>query len=152
MLRLNVISPSKGSKRVKKRICRGIGSGFGKTGGRGHKGHKSRSGYKMCAGFEGGQTPLHRRLPKFGFRSIKKMMYQVISLSDISTIPEKIIDVDVLKRYNIIKNKVRLVKIIMPGEIKNPVVICNLLLSKGVREAIQNIGGCIRGGSNNKSI
>lgn len=146
LLRLNSIFPSKGSKRVRKRVGRGIGSGFGKTSGRGHKGHKSRSGYKARVGFEGGQTSLHRRLPKFGFVSRKNIIFRVIKLSDISRIPENTIDSDVLKRYNIVKNKVKFIKVIMSGEIKRPIVVQNLIVSKGVKKAIKDAGGYVEGG------
>lgn len=150
MLKLNSIFPSKGSKRAKRRVGRGIGSGFGKTGGRGHKGQKSRSGYKNNSSFEGGQTPLHRRLPKFGFKSRRNIQYKVISLNDISKIPENTIDYHILKRYNIITNRIKFVKIIMSGEIKKPVVISNLLLSAGARRAIENAGGHVKGGGSNR--
>lgn len=147
MLKLNSISPAKGSKRVKKRVGRGIGSGFGKTGGRGHKGHKSRSGYKTRIGFEGGQTPLHRRLPKFGFKSCTTKIPKVITLSDLSRIPENMIDLDVLKRYNVIKNKIKLVKVVMSKTINKPIMIRGLRVSKGTKKAIQDAGGYIEGGN-----
>lgn len=140
---LNTISPSRGSKHFSKRVGRGIGSGLGKTGGRGHKGQKSRSGGKVRLGFEGGQTPLYRRLPKFGFVSRKAMVTQEIRLSDLSRISDKIIDLNVLKTYNIIRNKIKFVKIIMSGEIKQPVTIRKLRISKGARTVIQSIGGQI---------
>ncbi|URJ23592.1 50S ribosomal protein L15 [Blochmannia endosymbiont of Camponotus sp. C-003] len=142
-MHLNTISPSKGSKHLSKRVGRGIGSGLGKTGGRGHKGQKSRSGGKVRLGFEGGQTPLYRRLPKFGFVSRKAMVTQEIRLSDLSRISDKIIDLNVLKTYNIIRNKIKFVKIIMSGEIKQPVTIRKLRISKGARTVIQSIGGQI---------
>lgn len=148
MLQLNSIFPAKRSKFNKKRVGRGIGSGFGKTGARGHKGQKSRSGYKKRIGFEGGQTPLHRRLPKFGFFSRKNILSKIIKLSDISWIPENFIDFNILKKYNIIKKKVKFVKIIMSGEIKKPIVVRNLLVSKGAEKAIRDAGGYIEGGSN----
>ncbi|URJ24637.1 50S ribosomal protein L15 [Candidatus Blochmanniella camponoti] len=140
---LNTISPSRGAKHLSKRVGRGIGSGLGKTGGRGHKGQKSRSGGKVRLGFEGGQTPLYRRLPKFGFISRKAMITQEIRLSDLSRISDKVIDLNVLKTYNIIKRKIKFVKIIMSGEIKRPVTIRKLRVSKGARTAIQSIGGQI---------
>lgn len=142
-MHLNTISPSRGSKHFSKRVGRGIGSGLGKTGGRGHKGQKSRSGGKVRLGFEGGQTPLYRRLPKFGFVSRKAMVTQEIRLSDLSRISDKIIDLNVLKTYNIIRNKIKFVKIIMSGEIKQPVTIRKLRISKGARTVIQSIGGQI---------
>ncbi|URJ30945.1 50S ribosomal protein L15 [Blochmannia endosymbiont of Camponotus sp.] len=146
---LNTISPSKGSNRLSKRVGRGIGSGLGKTGGRGHKGQKSRAGGKIRLGFEGGQTPLYRRLPKFGFTSHKAMVTQEIGLSALSCIPNpgKIIDINVLKTHNIIKKKIKFVKIIMSGEIKRPIILhSSLRTSKGARIAIQAIGGQIKKG------
>ncbi|AAZ40850.1 50S ribosomal subunit protein L15 [Candidatus Blochmanniella pennsylvanica str. BPEN] len=140
---LNTISPSRGSKHLSKRVGRGIGSGLGKTGGRGHKGQKSRSGGKVRLGFEGGQTPLYRRLPKFGFISRKAMVTQEIRLSDLSRVSDKVIDLNVLKTYNIISRKIKFVKIIMSGEIKRPITIRKLRVSKGARAAIQSIGGQI---------
>ncbi|WP_159714550.1 50S ribosomal protein L15 [Blochmannia endosymbiont of Camponotus nipponensis] len=144
-MQLNTIYPSKGSKCLKKRVGRGIGSGLGKTGGRGHKGQKSRSGGKVRLGFEGGQTPLYRRLPKFGFVSRRAMVTQEVRLSDLSCISDKIIDINVLKTYNIINNKIKFVKIIMSGEIQSPVIIDSFLrVSKGARTAIQSVGGQIK--------
>lgn len=143
MLRLNTIAPAKKSKRVRKRVGRGVGSGLGKTGGRGHKGQKSRSGYKIRIGFEGGQTPLHRRLPKFGFVSNKSHHIKEVTLSDLSRIPEKIIDSKILKKYNIIGNKIKSVKIIMSGKIEKPITIRNLCVSKGAKDAIKTAGGNI---------
>lgn len=142
-MRLNTISSSKGSKSVKKRVGRGIGSGFGKTCGRGHKGQKSRSGGKIRLGFEGGQTPLYRRLPKFGFISYKNKVTQEIKLSSLSKLSENIIDLNVLKKYNIIKKKIKFAKIIVSGEIKRPVIIRKLRMSKGAMNAIKATGGKI---------
>lgn len=147
MLRLNTIASSKSARRIKKRVGRGIGSGLGKTGGRGHKGQKSRSGYKIRIGFEGGQTPLHRRLPKFGFVSNKFNFIKEIRLSDLSKIPENIIDLTVLKKYNIIGNKVKFVKIIMSGKITKPITIRNLCISQGAQAVIESLGGHIESGA-----
>lgn len=142
---LNTIAASKGSKNKKKRVGRGIGSGFGKTGGRGHKGQKSRSGGKVRLGFEGGQTPLYRRLPKFGFTSCKNQVTQEIRLSSLFKLSENIIDLNVLKKYNFIGKKIKFVKIIMFREIKpcRPIIIRKLNVSKGVYHAIKAIGGRI---------
>lgn len=140
---LNTISASKGSKNIKKRIGRGIGSGFGKTGGRGHKGQKSRSGGKVRLGFEGGQTPLYRRLPKFGFMSCKSQITQEIRLSDLSKISENVIDLDILKKYNFIGKKIKFVKIVASGTIKHPITIRNLKVSRGAYNIIKEIGGKI---------
>lgn len=143
MLRLNTIAPSKKAKYMRKRVGRGIGSGLGKTGGRGHKGQKSRAGYKIRIGFEGGQTPLHRRLPKFGFVSRTFNMTQEITLSDLSRIPEDVIDINVLRKYNIIGNKIKFVKIIMSGKIKKAIIIRDLHVTRGARDAIKSVGGTI---------
>ncbi|ADV33612.1 50S ribosomal protein L15 [Candidatus Blochmanniella vafra str. BVAF] len=149
-LQLNNISSSQGSRCLKKRVGRGIGSGLGKTGGRGHKGQKSRSGCKIGVTFEGGQTALHRRLPKFGFTSKKKMMTKAITLLDLSRISENLIDLNVLRKNNIIGNKIRFVKIIMSGKINRAVVIRNIRISKGAKTLIQVAGGRIEREENSK--
>lgn len=143
MLRLNTIKSPKKAKFSKRRVGRGIGSGVGKTGGRGHKGQKSRTGCKIGIGFEGGQTPLHRRLPKFGFVSKKFNITKEITLSELSKIPEFVIDCSVLKKYNIIGNGIKFVKIIMSGKITKPIKIRNIRVSKGARTAIEIAGGCV---------
>lgn len=140
-MRLNTICVYKNSKNLRKRVGRGIGSGFGKTCGRGHKGQKSRSGGKVRIGFEGGQTPLYRRLPKFGFISRKAQFTKEIKLSDLSNISERIIDLQILKKCNIVKKKIKFVKIVMPGEIKYPIIIRKLKVSGGVYNIIKSIGG-----------
>ncbi|URJ25287.1 50S ribosomal protein L15 [Candidatus Blochmannia ocreatus (nom. nud.)] len=143
---LNTLYPAIGAKHKTKRICRGIGSGLGKTGGRGHKGQKSRSGGRIHIGFEGGQTPLYRRLPKFGFSSLKSTITQEIKLSNLSKIKDKIIDLHALKKHKVIKKNTKFVKIIMSKKsIKFPVVICNLRISKGAKMAIYAAGGKIQG-------
>lgn len=142
-MRLNTIFAYKGSKSTKKRVGRGIGSGLGKTGGRGHKGQKSRSGGKVRLGFEGGQTPLYRRLPKSGFISHKSQITQEIKLSDLSKISENLIDLNILKKYNLISKKIKFVKIIASGSIQRPITIRGLHMSKGVFNAITEIGGKI---------
>lgn len=144
MLRLNTIAVFKKAKHVKKRVGRGIGAGGGKTGGRGHKGQRSRSGCKINIGFEGGQTPLHRRLPKFGFLSCKSRSTQEVKLSNLSCISESVIDLNVLKKYNIVNRRIKFVKIILFGKINRPVTIKNLRLSQGARDAIEEAGGTIK--------
>lgn len=142
---LNTLSNSLNSRKVKKRICRGVGSGFGKTGGRGHKGQKSRTGGKIRRGFEGGQTPLYRRIPKFGFVSKKKILTQEVRLSDLIKITEKIdITLDVLKKFNIVKKSIKFVKIIQSGCIYKPVVVFGLKVTKGARANIELVGGIIK--------
>lgn len=143
---LNTFSVAFNKKKNKKRICRGIGSGFGKTGGKGHKGQKSRSGGKIRRGFEGGQTPLYRRIPKFGFISRKNKKTAEIRLSELSKIPNLLkIDLKILKKFNLIKKNIKYVKIIKSGILKNSVIILGsqLKLSKGVRFYIESIGGVV---------
>lgn len=142
---LNTLSGSLNQKKCKKRICRGIGSGFGKTGGRGHKGQKSRTGGKIRRGFEGGQTPLYRRIPKFGFISKKQIITTEVRLSELSKIKETTeITLNVLKKFNIVKKTIKFVKIIKSGHILFPVVISGLKVTKGARISIQSAGGCIK--------
>ncbi|WP_075432431.1 50S ribosomal protein L15 [Buchnera aphidicola] len=142
---LNTLSRSLNHKKYKKRICRGIGSGFGKTGGRGHKGQKSRTGGKIRRGFEGGQTPLYRRIPKFGFVSKKQIITAEVRLSELAKIKEKTeITLNILKKFNIIKKTIKFVKIIQSGHLCFPVVISGLKVTKGARISIQSVGGFIK--------
>ncbi len=142
---LNNLSPSSGSKKNKKRLGRGIGSGFGKTAGRGHKGQKSRSGSSINRGFEGGQMPLYRRLPKFGFKSRKKNNTAEVRLFQISELSTNIISLQTLKEQNIVNKNIKYVKIILSGEIKVPLILRGLRVTQGVRTAIENYGGKIEG-------
>lgn len=144
-MHLNSLSPSYGSKKNRKRLGRGIGSGFGKTSGRGHKGQKSRSGGSINRGFEGGQMPLYRRLPKFGFRSRKKNITTEVRLSQISQLSTNIIDLNTLKEQNIINKNIKYVKIILSGELKVPLILRGLRITRGARIAIENNGGKIEG-------
>ena len=144
-MHLNSLSPSFRSKKNRKRLGRGIGSGFGKTSGRGHKGQKSRSGGNINRGFEGGQMPLYRRLPKFGFQSRKKNMTTEVRLSQISQLSTNIIDLNTLKKQNIINKNIKYVKIILSGELKTPVILRGLRVTQGVRTVIENYGGKIEG-------
>lgn len=141
MIYLNNLSPSLGSKKKPKRLGRGMGSGYGKTCGRGHKGQKSRSGCSLHRGFEGGQFPLYRRLPKFGFTSHKSIFNTEISLSDLSKISSNIITIDVLKKINIINARIKHVKIIASGIISKPVTIRGISVTKGALIAIKEAGG-----------
>ncbi|XBC39997.1 MAG: 50S ribosomal protein L15 [Buchnera aphidicola (Chaetogeoica yunlongensis)] len=142
---LNTLSPKVKSFKKFKRVGRGIGSGFGKTSGRGHKGQKSRSGSKLKRGFEGGQTPLYRRVPKFGFVSLKKLKTAELRLSDLKKITEyKIIDLNLLKNLGIIKKNIKYVKIISSKiSIANALIIRNLSVSKGAKIIIEAVGGKI---------
>ncbi|CAL1329122.1 50S ribosomal protein L15 [Candidatus Providencia siddallii] len=146
---LNELSPAKGSKRKSKRTGRGVGSGLGKTSGRGHKGQKSRSGCKIRRGFEGGQMPLYRRLPKFGFTSRKKIFTSEIRLSDINKIESNIIDLNILKSAKIINNNIKYIKIILSGTIDRAITIRNTRITKGAIAAIKKSGGKIEEKINN---
>jgi large subunit ribosomal protein L15 len=144
-MQLNKIKPAAGSTHSKRRVGRGIGCGLGKTCGRGHKGQKSRSGGFHKVGFEGGQMPLQRRLPKRGFVSMSRFDSAEVRLSDISKVAVDVIDLLVLKQAGIIPGSVVTAKIVMSGEITKPVTIRGLALTKGARAAIQAAGGSIAG-------
>ncbi|MFI4847247.1 MAG: 50S ribosomal protein L15 [Candidatus Makana argininalis] len=143
-MNLNNLSPSKESKKKNKRIGRGISSGFGKTCGRGHKGQKSRSGKYLNRCFEGGQTPLHRRIPKFGFKSIKSIYNIQIKLSDLLYINNNLININVLKNKKIIKKNIKFVKIINSGKINRPIIIHGIRVSKNAKKVIELHGGKIK--------
>lgn len=140
---LNTLSPKENSKRKPKRVGRGIGSGFGKTCGRGHKGQKSRSGFSMHPCFEGGQVPLYRRLPKFGFTSRKSIFYKEIRLSELSKIKGDVVDLNSLKHSNVIGTNVKYIKIMLSGKINRPVIVRGIRVTKGVASAIKNSFGKI---------
>ena len=140
-MQLNGIKPGPGSKFQKKRVGRGMGSGLGKTCGRGHKGQKSRSGGKVRPGFEGGQQPLQMRLPKFGFNSATARVTGQVTLSEIANVKAETIDLQTLKNENILKRSIKRAKVIMSGSIKTPVTLKGLGATKGAREAIEAAGG-----------
>ncbi|MGL9760460.1 MAG: 50S ribosomal protein L15 [Symbiopectobacterium sp.] len=142
-MRLNTLSPPEGAKRTPRRLGRGIGSGLGKTGGRGHKGQKSRSSGGVRRGFEGGQTPLYRRLPKFGFTSRKAIITAEICLSDLARVDGDVVDLNTLKAANVISVQIEFVKVILSGEVSRPVTIRSLRVTKGARAAIEAAGGKI---------
>jgi large subunit ribosomal protein L15 len=142
-MRLNTLSPAAGSKPAPKRVGRGIGSGLGKTGGRGHKGQKSRSGGSVKPGFEGGQMPLQRRLPKFGFTSRKARYAAEIRLNELNGISAEVIDLAALKAADIISEEIKTAKVILSGEIKKAVNIKGLKVTKGAQAAIEAAGGKI---------
>jgi large subunit ribosomal protein L15 len=145
MLRLNNLSPSKGSRKNKKRIGRGPGSGFGKTAGRGHKGARSRSGFTSKPGFEGGQMPLHRRLPKRGFTNIFKKEYTIISLADLSRFDEgTTVNNTVLLEAGLIAKIDELVKVLANGEIAKGLTVEVEKISQGAREKIVAAGGAVK--------
>ena len=142
---LNSLSPAPGAKTSKKRLGRGIGSGLGKTGGRGHKGQKSRSGGSVKPGFEGGQMPIQRRLPKFGFTSRKAMTTAELNLAEIAKVEGDVVDLATLKAAGLIRKNVLAAKVIKSGEISRKVTVNGLKVTKGAREAIEAAGGKIEG-------
>jgi large subunit ribosomal protein L15 len=142
-MQLNKIQPAPGAKHAKRRVGRGIGSGLGKTAGRGHKGQKSRSGGFHKVGFEGGQMPLQRRLPKRGFVSRKRNDTAQVRLSDLQKMPVESIDLLALKQAGVIHPGALTAKVILCGEIKRAVKLQGLLATKGARTAIEAAGGSI---------
>jgi len=144
-MQIHDLSPSPGATKSTKRVGRGIGSGTGKTAGRGHKGQKARSGGFHKIGFEGGQMPLHRRLPKRGFVSLTGGDTVEVRLSAINELPGDDIDILVLKQARVVPNAARAAKVILAGEIKRKVKLRGLLVTKGARAAIEKAGGVIEG-------
>lgn len=140
-MRLNTLKPAEGSKKDAKRVGRGIGSGLGKTGGRGHKGQKSRSGGFHKVGFEGGQMPLQRRLPKVGFSSRKARFVAEIRLPELLKVEGDVVDLLSLKAANIIGHQIKRAKVILSGEITTAVTVRGLGATKGARAAIEAAGG-----------
>ena len=140
-MRLNTLQPKIGSKFTKSRKGKGHASGLGKTSGRGHKGQKSRSGGFHKTGFEGGQMPLQRRLPKRGFASRKLQNTHEVRLSDLSKVEEAVIDLDALKNANIVPRSAETIKVIATGEINKALTIQGLLITVKAKEAIENAGG-----------
>jgi len=142
-MKLNTIKPATGSTHSSKRPGRGIGSGLGKTGGRGHKGQKSRAGGFHKVGFEGGQMPLARRLPKRGFISLDRAFKAEVRLSDINALPVDTVDMLVLKQAGLVSQLTRSAKIILAGEIERAVRLVGIPATKGARAAIEAAGGSL---------
>jgi len=140
-MKLNELSPAAGAKKSRKRVGRGIGSGLGKTGGRGHKGQKSRSGGLHKVGFEGGQMPLQRRLPKRGFASRTQRFNDEVRLYQLQAMKAEVVDVEALKAEGIIGHRVRSVKVINTGKIERAVTIKGLGVTEGAKAAIEAAGG-----------
>ena len=140
-MRLNTLKPNAGSKPAGKRVGRGIGSGLGKTGGRGHKGQKSRTGGYHKVGFEGGQMPLQRRLPKLGFTSKIAASTAEVRLNELLRVEGDIIDLAALKAANVVTKDVKRAKIICSGKIEKAVTIKGVGITKGARVAIEAAGG-----------
>ena len=142
-MRLNTLSPAEGAKHSSKRLGRGIGSGLGKTGGRGHKGQKSRTGGGVRRGFEGGQMPLYRRLPKFGFTSMKAAVTAEVRLNELTKGEGDVVTLDTLKAANVLTKDIQFAKVILAGEIKAPVKVSGLRVTKGAKAAIEAVGGSV---------
>ncbi|MFT7219538.1 MAG: large subunit ribosomal protein L15 [Candidatus Azotimanducaceae bacterium] len=142
-MQLNTLSPGEGSRNPRKRVGRGMGSGTGKTCGRGHKGQKSRSGGTVRPGFEGGQQPLQRRLPKFGFSSAKARITTEVTLSEIGSVDADVIDLQALIDADLIKGTMKRAKVILSGSIEKAVKLKGLRATKGARAAIEAAGGTI---------
>jgi large subunit ribosomal protein L15 len=142
-MKLNTISPAAGSTHSSKRPGRGIGSGLGKTGGRGHKGQKSRAGGFHKVGFEGGQMPMARRLPKRGFISLSRNFKHEVRLGDLNDLPVDAVDMLVLKQAGLVPEMSRAVKVILAGEIKRAISLSGLLVTKGAKAAIEAAGGTV---------
>src|SRR5512147_2109439 len=136
-MRLNTIKPAAGSNKARKRVGRGIGSGLGKTAGRGHKGQSSRAGGFHKVGFEGGQMPLQRRLPKRGFNSLTRNDTAQVRLTDLQKLPVDTIDLLALKQAGLVPARSLTAKVVMAGEIKRAVKLQGLLLTKGARAAVE---------------
>ncbi len=142
-MKLNSIKPALGSKHAKRRVGRGIGCGLGKTAGRGHKGQKSRSGGFHKVGFEGGQMPLHRRLPKRGFSSLTARFNAEITLSALNNLPVDEIDIAVLKSFGLISAQAKICKIIATGVVSKKIIVKGILASASARIAIVDHGGSV---------
>ena len=140
-MRLNTLKPAAGAKKARKRLGRGGGSGSGKTAGRGHKGQKSRAGGYHKVGFEGGQMPLQRRLPKFGFRSLALRFNDEVRLHELNSLDANPVDLIALQAAGLVRHHTQTVKIILAGVIEKPITIKGLGVTKGARAAIEAAGG-----------
>ncbi len=142
-MRLNTLAPAPGSSKAKKRVGRGIGSGVGKTAGRGDKGLKSRSGGSVKPGFEGGQMPLQRRLPKYGFTSRVGRISAEIRLAELNKIDAEIVDLQALRDADLISENIKRAKVFLSGELKKAVTLKGIAVTKGAKAAIEAAGGKI---------
>ncbi len=140
-MRLNTLSPAPGAKSDAKRVGRGIGSGTGKTAGRGHKGQKARSGGRVRPGFEGGQMPLQKRLPKYGFTSRIGRTTAQVRLGELNAVEGDVVDLAALKRADLVKGDVERARVFLSGELKKAVTLKGLFVTKGARAAIEKCGG-----------
>jgi len=142
-MRLNTLKPAKGSTQNPKRVGRGIGSGTGKTCGRGHKGQHSRKGGYHKVGFEGGQMPIQRRLPKFGFNSMTARDNAELRLHELAMVKDAVVDILALKAAGLVGEEIKKVKVILSGKIDKAVTVRGLSVTKGARAAIEAAGGKI---------
>ena len=142
-MELNTIKPAEGSKHAKRRVGRGIGSGLGKTAGRGHKGQKSRSGGYHKVGFEGGQMPLQRRLPKRGFKSQTLKYNGEVTLTDLQRLDQDEVDLVMLKAAGLVGQMIKHVKVIKRGELQRKVVLKGIAATAGAKAAIEAVGGAL---------
>lgn len=142
-MRLNTLKPAAGAKTARKRVGRGIGSGLGKTSGRGHKGQHARAGGYRKVGFEGGQMPLQRRLPKRGFRSPKAKDSAEVRLHELARVTTEVIDLAALKAANVVPAAAKRAKVILSGKLAGPVTLRGVGVTKGARAAIEAAGGRI---------
>jgi large subunit ribosomal protein L15 len=140
-MQLNNLSPAEGSTKARKRVGRGIGSGWGKTCGTGHKGQKSRTGGSIRPGFEGGQMPLQMRLPKYGFSSRIGRVTAEVRTSELNKVDAEIIDVEALRKANLITASIKRVKVMLSGEIKKALTLQGIVVTKGAKAAIEAAGG-----------
>ena len=145
-MHLNELKPGAGARKAAKRLARGAGSGTGKTAGRGHKGQRSRSGGHSVIGFEGGQMPLQRRLPKFGFASRKGRFSGQVRLGDLAFVDADSIDLKALRVAKIVGKRVKRAKIIVAGKLEKAVVVKGIAVTPGARAAIEAAGGKVEGG------
>lgn len=140
-MRLNHIKPAKGARAVRTRVGRGVGSGLGKTAGRGHKGQRARAGGYHKVGFEGGQMPLQRRIPKFGFNSRKALVTAEIRLGELNQLTVNVVDLDALRDANLINSSIQFVKVFASGEIKKALTLKGIRVTAGAKSAIIAAGG-----------
>jgi len=140
---LNTIAPAEGANKARRRVGRGIGSGLGKTAGRGHKGQKSRAGGFHKVGFEGGQMPMYRRLPKRGFTSLTRRFVGEITLSDLNKLPVDAVDLLALKQAGLLGELITSAKVVATGEISRKVILSGIMASAGARAAIEAAGGSV---------
>ena len=142
-MRLNTIKPAAGSRPSRTRVGRGVGSGLGKTGGRGHKGQHARSGGYHKVGFEGGQMPLQRRLPKVGFRSLKKADTEQVFLYQLASVKSDTIDFAALREAGLVSPRAKKVKVVLKGDIDRAIKLSGVVATKGAKAAIEAAGGSV---------